>query len=63
MLRRASEHSSSKLLGSNFSSGKPLEYVETDKARVVLLELEKDWWIVAVCWRESFCRMHSLTLI
>ncbi|OOQ83972.1 hypothetical protein PEBR_32211 [Penicillium brasilianum] len=32
---------------SNFSSGKPLEYIETDKARVVVLELEKDWWIVA----------------
>ncbi|KAF3024539.1 hypothetical protein E8E15_007204 [Penicillium rubens] len=32
---------------SNFSAGKTLEYVETDKARVVLLELEKDWWIVA----------------
>ncbi|CAG8898321.1 unnamed protein product [Penicillium egyptiacum] len=32
---------------SNFSSGKALEYVETDKVRVVLLELEKDWWIVA----------------
>ncbi|KAJ5141990.1 hypothetical protein N7526_002985, partial [Penicillium atrosanguineum] len=31
---------------SNFSD-KPLEYVETDKSRVVLLELEKDWWIVA----------------
>ncbi|KAJ5894337.1 hypothetical protein N7495_006028 [Penicillium taxi] len=31
----------------NFSSGKPLEYVETDKTRVVLLELEKDWWVVA----------------
>jgi hypothetical protein len=33
---------------SNFSDGKTLEYVETDKSRVVLLELEKDWWIVAV---------------
>ncbi|KGO76836.1 Protein of unknown function DUF1712, fungi [Penicillium italicum] len=32
---------------SNFSAGKTLEYVETDKSRVVLLELEKDWWIVA----------------
>ncbi|KAI2717528.1 hypothetical protein CBS147332_4408 [Penicillium roqueforti] len=32
---------------SNFSAGKTLEYVETDKARVVLLELEKNWWIVA----------------
>ncbi|KAJ5130100.1 uncharacterized protein N7515_006139 [Penicillium bovifimosum] len=32
---------------SNFSAGKTLEYVETQKARVILLELEKDWWIVA----------------
>ncbi|KAJ5723089.1 hypothetical protein N7488_001124 [Penicillium malachiteum] len=32
---------------SNFSSGKTLEYVETEKTRVVLLELEKDWWLVA----------------
>ncbi|KAJ5960993.1 uncharacterized protein N7479_008143 [Penicillium vulpinum] len=32
---------------SNFSAGKTLEYVETDKAQLVLLELEKDWWIVA----------------
>ncbi|CAG8309522.1 unnamed protein product [Penicillium salamii] len=32
---------------SNFSDGKSLEYVETDKSRVVLLELEKNWWIVA----------------
>jgi hypothetical protein len=33
---------------SNFSDGKALECVETDKSRVVLLELEKNWWIVAV---------------
>ncbi|KAJ5347765.1 uncharacterized protein MYU51_009781 [Penicillium brevicompactum] len=32
---------------SNFSDGKSLEYVETDKSRVILLELEKNWWIVA----------------
>ncbi|KAJ5172228.1 hypothetical protein N7492_004821 [Penicillium capsulatum] len=32
---------------SNFSSGTALEYVETEKSRVVLLELEKNWWIVA----------------
>ncbi|KAJ5084388.1 hypothetical protein NUU61_008967, partial [Penicillium alfredii] len=32
---------------SNFSAGKALEYVETDQTRVVLIELEKDWWIVA----------------
>lgn len=33
---------------SNFSPEKKLEYVETGKTRVVLLELEKDWWLVAV---------------
>ncbi|KAJ5947081.1 hypothetical protein N7466_000096 [Penicillium verhagenii] len=32
---------------SDFSSGKTLDYIETEKARVVLLELEKDWWVVA----------------
>ncbi|CAG8113913.1 unnamed protein product [Penicillium olsonii] len=32
---------------SNFSDGKSLEYVETDKARVILLELEKNWWVVS----------------
>ncbi|KAF7715511.1 Uncharacterized protein PECH_007007 [Penicillium ucsense] len=31
----------------NFSSGKPLECIETDRARIIVLELEKDWWIVA----------------
>ncbi|KAJ5647635.1 hypothetical protein N7490_004007 [Penicillium lividum] len=32
---------------SDFSSGKTLDYIETEKARVILLELEKDWWVVA----------------
>ncbi|KAJ5408382.1 hypothetical protein N7509_002265 [Penicillium cosmopolitanum] len=32
---------------SNFSPGKPLEYVETDKARFILVQLEQDWWAVA----------------
>ncbi|KAJ5083751.1 hypothetical protein N7456_013178 [Penicillium angulare] len=32
---------------SNFSPEQTLEYVETEKTRVVLLELEKDWWLVA----------------
>lgn len=35
-------------LFSNFSEGKSLEHVETDKSRVILLELEKNWWIVTV---------------
>lgn len=33
----------------NFSEGKPVDSVETDKARVVIHELEKNWWILAVC--------------
>jgi hypothetical protein len=33
----------------NFSGGKPIETVGTEKSRVVLHELEKDWWILAVC--------------
>lgn len=48
LLISANDRSSCVPLYSNFSSGKPLEYIETDKARVVVLELEKDWWIVAV---------------
>ncbi|KAJ9606778.1 hypothetical protein H2200_008787 [Cladophialophora chaetospira] len=31
----------------NFSNGFPLETVETEKSRVVLKELEPDWWILA----------------
>ena len=31
-----------------FSDGRPVEYVETEKSRIVLHELEKAWWIVAV---------------
>jgi hypothetical protein len=30
-----------------------LDYVETAKTRVVLLELEKDWWVVAVSVTEA----------
>lgn len=33
----------------NFSGGKPVESVETDKTRVVIHELEENWWILAVC--------------
>ncbi|KAL5337014.1 hypothetical protein BJX70DRAFT_256497 [Aspergillus crustosus] len=32
---------------SNFSEGKAVDYVETEKSRIVLHELEKDWWILA----------------
>lgn len=34
-------------LASNFSDGKAVDYVETDKSRIVLHELEKNWWILA----------------
>ena len=32
----------------NFSAGKPVESVETDKTRTVIHQLEQDWWLVAV---------------
>ncbi|RAK82421.1 uncharacterized protein BO72DRAFT_523762 [Aspergillus fijiensis CBS 313.89] len=31
----------------NFSEGKAVEYVETEKSQVILHELEQDWWILA----------------
>ncbi|KAL6229832.1 hypothetical protein BDW75DRAFT_87531 [Aspergillus navahoensis] len=31
----------------NFSESKAVDYVETEKSRIVLHELEKDWWILA----------------
>ena len=42
----------------NFSS-QSLEYVETEKSRIVLLELEKDWWVVAVSMNWA---LYSTTL-
>lgn len=33
----------------NFSEGKALEYVETNRSCTIVHELEKDWWILAVC--------------
>lgn len=32
----------------NFSQGKAVDYVETEKSQIILHELEKDWWILAV---------------
>ncbi len=32
----------------SFSDGKAVDSVETDKSRMVMHELEKSWWIVAV---------------
>lgn len=34
--------------GSGFSNGKAVDVIETEKARVVLRELEPGWWILAV---------------
>ncbi|KAL2808731.1 hypothetical protein BJX63DRAFT_21654 [Aspergillus granulosus] len=31
----------------NFSGGKSVDYIETEKSQIVLHELEKDWWILA----------------
>ncbi|KAL2857771.1 hypothetical protein BJY01DRAFT_114682 [Aspergillus pseudoustus] len=31
----------------NFSEGKAVDYIETEKSQIVLHELEKDWWILA----------------
>ncbi|KAL2864613.1 uncharacterized protein BJX67DRAFT_207982 [Aspergillus lucknowensis] len=31
----------------NFSEGKAVDYVETEKSQIVLHELEKDWWVLA----------------
>ena len=33
----------------SFSDGEPVDSIETEKSRIVLHELEKGWWILAVC--------------
>ena len=33
----------------NFSNGKAVDAIETEKSRIILHELEPDWWILAVC--------------
>ena len=32
----------------SFSSGEPVDSIETEKSRIVLHELEEGWWILAV---------------
>jgi len=32
----------------SFSNGEPVDSVETEKSRIILHELERDWWILAV---------------
>jgi hypothetical protein len=33
----------------NFSNGEAVDSIETEKSRIILHELEPDWWILAVC--------------
>lgn len=33
----------------SFSNGKPVDSIETEKSRIILHELEVDWWLLAVC--------------
>lgn len=44
----------------NFSNGQPVDNVETEKSRIVLYELESDWWILAV---SDYNTVSSLKLI
>ena len=32
----------------NFSNGKAVDSIETEKSRIILHELEPNWWILAV---------------
>ena len=32
----------------NFAHGQPADHVETEKSRIVIKELERDWWVFAV---------------
>ena len=32
----------------SFSNGEPVDSIETEKSRIVLRELERGWWILAV---------------
>ncbi|OMP83247.1 Vacuolar fusion protein CCZ1-like protein [Diplodia seriata] len=35
----------------SFSDGEPVDHVDTEKSRIVMHELEKDWWVLAVMSR------------
>lgn len=41
--------------GRGFADNKPVDVIETEKARVVLRELEPGWWILAV----SHCKFRT----
>jgi len=32
----------------SFSDGEPVDTIDTEKARVILVEVEEGWWILAV---------------
>jgi len=34
--------------GRDFSDGKPVDTIETEKSRIILHELESGWWMIAV---------------
>jgi hypothetical protein len=34
--------------GRDFSDGKPVDTIETEKSRIILHELEPGWWLIAV---------------
>lgn len=33
----------------SFSNNEPVDSIETEKSRIILHELETDWWLLAVC--------------
>lgn len=35
--------------GRDFSEGKPIDTIETEKSRIILHELEPGWWLIAAC--------------
>lgn len=44
------------IFGRNFSSGRAVDSIETEKSRIVLNELETGWWILAVCQLDHLLR-------
>lgn len=47
--------------GRDFSEGRPIDTIETEKSRIILHELEPGWWLLAV--RNSCLSPHSTLLI
>ena len=43
----------------SFSQGQPVDSIETEKSRIVLCELETDWWVLAVgAWAATATACH-----